>query len=123
MGPMKSMAQHNPLAFAADHPNFTGSNPAFDAVIGPWDVDNDGDGIADSVWVDIGLPVQTAARRAAIQAAGGHFVPRHGRPVERQHPRQYRQVHNVTTNGPFAGSAREFFAALAQWGGVRSGGY
>ncbi len=28
---------------------------------GPWDVDNDGDGIAESVWIDIGLPVQTYA--------------------------------------------------------------
>ena len=27
---------------------------------GPWDVDNDGDGIADSVWIDIGLPLITA---------------------------------------------------------------
>ncbi len=45
-----------------DHPNFTGSNPAgsFDAVNGPWDVDNDGDGIPDSVWIDVGMPVQTA---------------------------------------------------------------
>jgi len=25
---------------------------------GPWDVDNDGDGIPDSVWVDLGFPVQ-----------------------------------------------------------------
>ena len=24
-----------------------------------WDVDNDGDGIADSIWVDVGMPVQT----------------------------------------------------------------
>ena len=32
----------------------------FDPINGPWDVDNDGDGIADSVWVDLGLPVQTA---------------------------------------------------------------
>ncbi len=47
-------------AALADHPDFTGSNPSFDAVLGPWDVDNDGDGIADSVWVDIGMPVQTA---------------------------------------------------------------
>jgi hypothetical protein len=41
-----------------DHPGFTGSNPTFDPVNGPWDVDNDGDGVAESVWVDIGLPVQ-----------------------------------------------------------------
>ena len=46
-----------------DHPQFTGGNPAFaianfmDGLVnGPWDVDNDGDGIPDSVWVDLGLP-------------------------------------------------------------------
>ncbi|MGQ9576006.1 MAG: hypothetical protein ACUVUC_11885 [Thermoguttaceae bacterium] len=49
----------------ADHPNFTGSNPNFnptwDGVSpgGAWDVDNDGDGIADSIWVDFGLPVRS----------------------------------------------------------------
>ncbi len=31
--------------------------PAWD-VVGPWDVDNDNDGINDSVWVDLGDPVQ-----------------------------------------------------------------
>src|SRR5262249_3057608 len=41
-----------------DHPNFTGSNPSFDAVNGPWDVDNDADGTPDSVWLDLGYPVQ-----------------------------------------------------------------
>lgn len=55
-----------------DHPEFTGSNPEFAAipagsagwgqklaraVHGPWDVDNDNDGIRDSVWIDVGLPV------------------------------------------------------------------
>lgn len=69
---------------AAYHPNFTGSNPNYwplwdgDPTSGPiqydfdgdmiyevdivqpeWDVDNDGDAIKDSIWVDIGLPVQT----------------------------------------------------------------
>jgi hypothetical protein len=46
-----------------DHPNFSGSNPAASKenlanflTEGPWDVDNDGDGKADSIWVDIGLP-------------------------------------------------------------------
>lgn len=43
----------------ADHPAFTGSNPAFDPINGPWDVDNDGDGRADSIWVDVGLPART----------------------------------------------------------------
>lgn len=58
-----------PLRF--DHPNFTGSNPAyashstthrglrFDPINGPWDVDNDGDGDFDSVWIDLGLPPQS----------------------------------------------------------------
>ncbi len=62
-----------------DHPNFNGSNPNSQAVpadvydesatppgprpywevTGPWDVDNDGDGVADSIWVDLGLPVRS----------------------------------------------------------------
>src|SRR5690606_32481605 len=29
------------------------------AVINPWDVDNDGDGLPDSVWLDVGFPVRT----------------------------------------------------------------
>jgi len=51
-----------------DHPSFTGGNTnpsgnplGFDPINGPWDVDNDGDGIADSVWIDLGMPVATAA--------------------------------------------------------------
>ena len=68
-----------------DHPEFTGSNPEFShfvgryrdalagnnttkmsqfsdelidrSIYGPWDVDNDNDGIRDSVWVDFGAPV------------------------------------------------------------------
>ena len=30
------------------------------SLYGPWDVDNDGDGVLDSIWVDLGLPVQAA---------------------------------------------------------------
>ncbi len=55
---------------AIDHPSFTGSNPNFKADYDPldpnqagkffWDVDNDGDGVPDSIWVDLGMPVQTA---------------------------------------------------------------
>ena len=46
-----------------DHPDFDGGNPGFDLslatlVTGPWDVDNDGDGQPDSIWVDLGLPVR-----------------------------------------------------------------
>lgn len=49
-----------------DHPNFTGSNPNFDPTWDglydgqhSWDVDNDGDGIPDSIWMDVGLPIRT----------------------------------------------------------------
>ena len=51
-----------------DHPNFTGSNPNFNPIWdgitpgqGQWDVDNDGDGVPDSVWVDLGMPVRYTA--------------------------------------------------------------
>lgn len=51
-----------------DHENFDGSNPDFAnattpfqkmlrSIYGPWDVDNDLDGVRDSVWIDAGLPV------------------------------------------------------------------
>ena len=46
----KVMLRPNPT----DHPRF----PVLgDAVVGPWDIDNDGDGLTDSVWIDPGYPV------------------------------------------------------------------
>ncbi len=49
----------------ATEPDFTGryvgAFGGFDPVNGPWDVDNDQDGQPDSVWVDLGFPVQTSA--------------------------------------------------------------
>ncbi|NQU25200.1 MAG: hypothetical protein HQ567_28265 [Candidatus Nealsonbacteria bacterium] len=48
-----------------DHPMFTGSNPNPNGVFDPlsdwWDVDNDGDGFTDSIWVDMGMPVRSTA--------------------------------------------------------------
>ncbi len=52
------------LSGDADHPDFTGSNSnsnGFDPINGPWDVDNDGDGVPDSVWIDLGFPVRSTA--------------------------------------------------------------
>jgi hypothetical protein len=64
-----------------DNPDFTGSNPTsrtFNSSTSPvsfwerdanlmsnsmgyrWDVDNDGDGVADSIWIDLGFPVRAA---------------------------------------------------------------
>ena len=40
-----------------DHPNFP---PLTSLTQGPWDVDNDSDGLKDSVWIDAGFPVKTA---------------------------------------------------------------
>jgi hypothetical protein len=64
-----------PMPWPGQHPNFTGSNPHWrlanggqdvlnqnnqNALLyGPWDIDNDGDGHPDSVWVDMGFPIQT----------------------------------------------------------------
>jgi len=48
----------HPAFCASVNPNF---NPVWDGITpgqGAWDVDNDGDGIPDSVWVDLGLPVR-----------------------------------------------------------------
>lgn len=43
------------------HPEFTGSNPGFNPIMGPWDVDNDGDGLADSIWIDAGLTISSTS--------------------------------------------------------------
>ncbi|MDO4557918.1 MAG: hypothetical protein Q4C47_03025, partial [Planctomycetia bacterium] len=57
------------LSFRPAGTSFTGSNPDFGLkydvstglTVGPLDVDNDGDGVPDSVWVDMGLPEQVDA--------------------------------------------------------------
>lgn len=57
-----------PMPF--DHPNFDGGNAAFRGPLattallnalyyGPWDVDNDGDGIRESIWLDLDFPLKT----------------------------------------------------------------
>ena len=64
----------------ADHPSFSGSNPAFDPINGPWDVDNSGSGIADSVWIDAGLaPVAGPDGRLYKPLAAVHVVDMDGR--------------------------------------------
>ena len=51
-----------PTGNSLEHPNFTGGNVTsgatplyFDPIHGPWDVDNDGDGVTDSIWLDVGM--------------------------------------------------------------------
>ncbi len=57
-----------------DHPTFTGSNRnpsghvfGFDPVNGPWDVDNDGNGVEDSIWIDMGMPVQATSEGGLVK--------------------------------------------------------
>ncbi len=61
-----------------DNPNFSGSNPNFDPVEGPWDVDNDRDGRPDSVWLDPGWPAQVAANGQSYK----HLVAIQVRPLD-----------------------------------------
>ncbi len=58
----------------ADHPLFSGSNTNFNPTTGPWDVDNDGDGIADSIWIDPGYPVQTAPDGKQFKMLAAYLV-------------------------------------------------
>jgi hypothetical protein len=41
---------------------------------GPWDVDNTGDGISDSVWMDLGLPLQRTADGKLLKALASFYV-------------------------------------------------
>jgi hypothetical protein len=50
-----------------DHPQFPPVNSAGNLIIGPFDVDNDGDGIAESIWVDVGFPVRTLPDGRAVK--------------------------------------------------------
>lgn len=43
-------------------------------VLGPWDVDNDADGFADSMWVDVGLPLQTSPDGQLLKAMVAYYV-------------------------------------------------
>ena len=55
-----------------------------------YDVDNDGDGVTDSVWVDLGYPARRDAQRPALQAAVRLHGHRPERPDPAQHGRQPR---------------------------------
>ncbi len=69
---LMSQIMLRPVQDEFNHPNFTGSNPGAAGVFNPawdgisfgqydWDVDNDGDGFMDGIWVDVGLPIRSTA--------------------------------------------------------------
>lgn len=41
---------------------------------GPWDVDNDGDGVNDSVWVDLDLPLITSAEGKLLKMMTAYYI-------------------------------------------------
>ena len=67
-----------------DNPGFTGSNPEYAAgtdtdklnqmIYGPWDVDNDNDGVRDSVWVDFGAPVMAGPNGTLVKPLAALLV-------------------------------------------------
>ena len=78
------------------HPDFDGSNPKFNPVwdgrvvldgtgmpLNPqpyaWDVDNDGDGVADSIWVDLGMPVRQTTDGLCTSRCSRSSASIHGR--------------------------------------------
>jgi len=126
-----------PTPVAVSASGFTGSNERqveltpgaapstyyFDPVNGPWDVDNDGDGVTDSVWIDLGMPYQTLpdGRLAkplfaimCLDLDGRVNVNAHGNPdpVWRENPGLFASTPggeipaeaNIATDDTFAGS-------------------
>lgn len=90
---IKRKASLRPLR--ADNPHFDGSNPLSvppsslskngllvgdnitcpcSCTMGPWDVDNDNDGVPDSIWVDVGNPVQVAADGTRYKALVSYLI-------------------------------------------------
>lgn len=62
-GTMTAQNSFRPLSVDANFPQLGDQNLSAQdrPVYGPWDVDTDGDGIADSIWIDLNLPVQTSS--------------------------------------------------------------
>ncbi len=90
---IKRKAMLRPLP--EDHPHFNGGNPLsvptnlgslsnitknnniaipYWEAVGPWDVDNDNDGVPDSIWVDVGNPVQEAADGTQYKALVSYLI-------------------------------------------------
>jgi hypothetical protein len=88
----------------------------FDPINGPWDVDNDNDGVADSIWVDFGLPIQYTTDGRTLKPLvavlcqdldGRINLNAHGNPA------QYRYVKPAELTGPSTTfSTRPFIVGL-----------
>ncbi|MFO0035881.1 MAG: hypothetical protein ACK55S_11790 [Planctomycetota bacterium] len=66
-----------------------------------WDVDNDGDGINDSIWMDIDLPIQTDIKGKVYKPlVAYHVLDMDGRLNLNFHGNQYQREIDLTTNAP-----------------------
>jgi hypothetical protein len=107
----------------AEHPNFPGNNnsgPMFHPLWGygtqadpQWDVDNDGDGKRDSIWMDLGMPAQAMPDGRwykpmyavlCIDMDGRLNLNAHGNPNHITLAKHFDPVAPAPVNGPFAGS-------------------
>lgn len=129
-----------------DHPQFTGSNPKYsigspnpyqsgfnplwdpkmnnmDGLFG-WDVDNDGDGVPDSIWVDLGFKVEEMpdgrlgkpmAAILCVELDGRLNVNAHGAWAHTETPAYYQAV-NARTGTYFANGSGGAATATLQRG-------
>lgn len=95
----------DPTQGTAGEPDFTGKRA--NLWVGPWDVDNDGDGIQDSIWIDLGMPARRGRDGRMVKPLfailcldldGRININAHGTPSQKNLTSQF------TVPGPFAGS-------------------
>lgn len=87
------------------------ANSGFDAMNGPWDVDNDGDGVSDSIWVDLGMTPTTTPDGKFVKPLFAILVrDMDGRINVNAHgsPKHYTRIHNTAyfAEGPYAPQQR-----------------
>ncbi|HTN76237.1 MAG TPA: hypothetical protein VL096_13360, partial [Pirellulaceae bacterium] len=64
---VKASTIFRPMPGITASANFPVPGATFDPFYGPWDVDNDGDGLNDSIWMDLDFPMQTSSSGRAYK--------------------------------------------------------
>ncbi len=105
-----------PTGALVDQPSETFITVPYWEVVGPWDVDNDNDGVADSIWVDLGDPIQEAedgTRYRTLYALlvmdldGRLNVNAHGL-VDHIKPENLAPYNNLAGTGGFGATATQY---------------